>query len=99
MKILILVVVWFVITILAFSVPQFIAPTASGFTRGMNRLPIIMALHCLAFLIALFTAGLGYRSRAEIKIWLLTVGFIPLGLDLLLFALVIIVVLGAIVTA
>ena len=95
MKILMLVLLWIVIFILAFVAPRFIEPTGSGFTRGTNRLPALMGLHCVAFLVALVTAALSYRSRAELGKWLLAVGFVPLAVDLLLLGLAVIAILLA----
>ncbi|MDM8529861.1 hypothetical protein QUF63_01720 [Anaerolineales bacterium HSG25] len=96
MKTFILTIVWLIITVLAFSVPLFIDPTGTGFTRGTNRLPLIMALHGLAFLVALFSAGSSYRARSETKGWLVALGFVPLGLELLFVILIVLVLLGAV---
>ena len=95
MKILILVLAWTAIFILAFLAPRFIAPTGSGFTRGLNRLPALMGLHCVALLVAILTAALSYRSRVELAKWLLAVGFVPLAVDVLLIALAVIAILLA----
>jgi hypothetical protein len=97
MKILGLVGIWVVIFISAFVVPRFIEPTGSGFTRGMNRLPFVFGLHGLGFLVALFTAGLSYSSRAKIAKWLFITGFIPISIDVLLVALILVFYGGAII--
>jgi hypothetical protein len=98
MKILGLVLFWAVIFGMAFIVPRFIEPTGSGFTRGTNRLPAVLGLHCFGFLVALFTAGLTLRSKAEITKWLLFTGFMPLVIYLLLIGVVVVVYVGAIIT-
>jgi hypothetical protein len=84
MKILTLVLIWIVILGLIFIAPRFTDPT-----HGLNQLPTIFGLFCLAFLVAVFTAVFGYRSRAEIGKWLLLIGFIPLAVDLLLIILLV----------
>ncbi len=94
-KILSLGLTWIVLFSLAFVVPRLIEPTGSGFTRGMNRLPVIFGLHCLSFIVALITAALTYRSKAEIGKWLVVVGFAPLVFSLLLIIFVAVLVLLA----
>ena len=84
LKIILLVLLWGVVFVLSFVLPRFIEPTGSGFTRGMNRLPALFGLQCLALLVAIGTAALGYRSRAELSRLLLAAGFFPLALHLLL---------------
>jgi hypothetical protein len=68
---------------------MFIAPRFTDPTHGLNQLPAIFGLFCLAFLVAVFTAVLGYQSRAEIGKWHLLIGFIPLTVDLLLIILLV----------
>jgi hypothetical protein len=98
-KVLILVFIWIVLFSLAFILPRFIEPSGDGFTRGLNRLPAAFGLHCLGFLVALFTAALSYRARAAIKKWLLVVGFGPLVADLLLFMVLLFGLLAALLSA
>lgn len=98
MKILGLVILWLVIFIAAFVVPRFIEPTDSGFTRGLNRLPALFGLHCLGFVLALFTAGLTYSSRAKIAKWLVIAGFTPIIIDVLLILLLMLFYVGAIIS-
>lgn len=98
MKILGLVLFWAIIFGMAFIVPRFIEPTGDGFTRGINRLPALLGLHCLGLIIAIFTAGLTVRTRKEIAKWLLFAGFAPLAIDLLLIGLVVVLYAGAMIT-
>ncbi|MEW5958942.1 MAG: hypothetical protein AB1801_14515 [Chloroflexota bacterium] len=98
MKILGLGILWLVIFLAAFVVPRFIEPTGSGFTRGMNRLPLLFGLHCFGFILALFTAGLTYSSRAKIAKWLLGVGFAPITIDVLLIVLLVLFYVGTIIS-
>lgn len=98
MKILGLVILWLVIFIAAFVVPRFIEPTGSGFTRGMNRLPVLFGLQCLGFILALLTAGLTYSGRAKIAKWLLVAGFVPITIDVLLVVLLVLFYIGAIIS-
>ncbi len=91
-RVLSLGLTWIVLFSLAFVVPRFIEPTGSGFTRGTNRLPVVFGLHCLSFIVALITAVLTYRSKAEIDKWLVVVGFTPLILSLLLIIFVVVFV-------
>lgn len=98
MKILGLVILWLVIFIAAFVAPRFIEPTDSGFTRGMNRLPVLFGLHCFGFILALFTAGLSYSSRTRIAKWLLVVGFAPITIDVLLIVLLVLFFVGAVIS-
>lgn len=98
MKILGLAILWLVTFITAFILPRFIEPTGSGFTRGMNRLPVLIGLHCLGFILALFTAGMTHRNRAEIARWLLLTGFAPITIDILLIVILVIFYVGAIIS-
>lgn len=89
MKILGLVLLWLVLFFAAFVAPRFIEPTGSGFTRGTNRLPLLLGLHCFGFILAIFTAWLTYSSREKIAKWLLVAGFAPITIDALLIVLLV----------
>lgn len=88
-KILGLVLFWLVMFITSFLAPRLIEPTGSGFTRGTNRLPLLLGLQCISFVLALFSAGLTYSHRAKIAKWLLVAGFAPITIDVLLVVLVV----------
>jgi hypothetical protein len=98
MKILLLVLVWLVIFVAGFLAPRLVEPTGSGFTRGINRLPYFMGLHCVGFIIAAVTAALSYNSRAELAKWLLITGFGPLVVYILFIGLIFVVYAGAIIS-
>jgi hypothetical protein len=98
MKILIPAVIWLVVFVSAFLVFQIIEPTGSGFTRGTNRLPPFFGLQCLAFVIALVTAFLAFRSRGEVAGWQVVTGFAPLVIHSLLIVLVVVAYGIAIIT-
>jgi hypothetical protein len=91
MKILIFALIWAVVLSLAFIIPRSIEPTGDGFTRGANRLPATLGLHCLSFLLALFIAGWSYRTRADIDTWLLMAGFAPLLISILAVMLLVVI--------
>lgn len=97
MKILILILIWIILFSLSFVIPRLIEPNGDGFTRGLNRLPAVIGLQGLGFLVAVLAAILSYRSRAGIKKWLLVAGFVPVVVDLLLGMLLLLLLLGAIV--
>lgn len=90
-----LVVVWAFIFAAGFVLPRFIEPTGDGFTRGTNRLPYVFALHCLGLIIAIITAGVALRTKAEIAVWLLLTGFVPLVVYILMIGLLLVVFSGA----
>lgn len=94
MKILVMVLVWAIIFATGFVLPRFIAPTGDGFTRGMNRLPYFLGLHCLGLLTAIVTAGMTLRAKADIAGWLLLTGFIPLAAYFLMIGLFVVVYAG-----
>jgi hypothetical protein len=81
-----------------FVVPRFIEATGSGFTRGTNRLPVLFGLYCFGFILALFTAGLTYNSRAKITKWMLVIGFTPITIDILLILLLMLFYIGTIIS-
>ena len=97
MKILVLVVVWAVIVVLAFVAPRLIPASGDGFTRGMNRLPVVIGLQCLGFCLAVVTAGLSFATRKELATWLLVTGFVPLALEILMIGFVVVILVGAMV--
>ena len=97
MKILVLVAVWVVIVVLAFVVPRLIPATGDSFTRGMNRLPVVVGLQCLGFCVAVVTAGLSFATRKELAKWLLVTGFVPLAIEILMITFVIVILVGAMV--
>lgn len=95
MKILILVAVWALFFVSGFVVPRFIPPTGEMFTRGLNRLPAIIGLQCLAFGMAVVTAGLSFATRKELARWMLVTGFVPLAIEILLIVFVTVILVGA----
>ncbi|GAB4435931.1 MAG: hypothetical protein Kow0031_17670 [Anaerolineae bacterium] len=98
MKILVMVLAWAMIFAAGFILPRFIEPTGDGFTRGLNRLPYFFALHCLGLMVALLSAAISLRSKAEIAVWLLVTGFVPLAAYALLIGLVVVVYIGAMIS-
>lgn len=88
------VALWVVVTGAALLVPRLIPATGDGFTRGANRLPVALALHGAALLVALVTAGISWRARAELGRTLLLAGLAPLLLDALLVGALLALLLG-----
>ena len=92
-RVLGLVVTWIVLIGLLVAAPRLIPATGDGFTRGANRLPLVLALHALAFVVAVASAALSYRARAELNSQMLRIGFMPLSTSLVLLVLVFIALL------
>ena len=98
MKILGMVFVWALIFVAAFIVPRFIEPTGSGFTRGMNRMPVILGMHCVGFVVAVLIAVYTTHSMSKLAKWLFVTGFAPPAVYGLMVVLLIVVYVGAIIS-
>lgn len=96
-KILAIVLFWLVIFVAAFVVPRLIEPIGSGFTRGTNRLPLLLGLQCFGFIVALVSAGFTYKNRAKITKWMVVAGFAPLSIDVIFVVLMVLFYGGSII--
>ena len=63
----------------------------------MNRLPVAVGLQCLAFCVAIVTAGLSFTTRKELSKWILVAGFVPFAIEVLLIGFVFVILVGAMV--
>ncbi|MEZ4652084.1 MAG: hypothetical protein R3E12_00355 [Candidatus Eisenbacteria bacterium] len=89
-----LLTLWLALFAASFYLPRLIEAEGTGFTRGSNRIPVMIALHGAALVIALLCTANGLRAkRAGTRgAWM---GFVPLGVELVLLFVLVAVVLNA----
>lgn len=75
---------WLFCLVMAFNIPNVIAPTGEGFTRGANRLPLILTLHGLAFGLAIYQVRRTMSEWSQFKLLNGVLGFLPITTQFIL---------------